>query len=160
MPDHAWTCQQCEEKNPPFTEVCRNCNAPPTFVSALPESHLGTLQTPTLESSPKSLEQKLRTSAKFAAVGIALPIVGFSAVMLGPKGADSAVFRILVFFAGACEIAAIPLLLIGAIRGLYFSVRLYMEKRNTALVWLFLLALPLGAILLLLGLVAVTYRGP
>ena len=25
MPDHQWKCGQCGEKNPAFTEVCRNC---------------------------------------------------------------------------------------------------------------------------------------
>jgi hypothetical protein len=25
MPDHAWLCPICGEKNPPYTEVCREC---------------------------------------------------------------------------------------------------------------------------------------
>lgn len=25
MPDHFWTCDVCREKNPPYTEACRNC---------------------------------------------------------------------------------------------------------------------------------------
>lgn len=37
MPEHQWKCGQCGEKNPAFTEVCRNClssvvaDAPPTI---------------------------------------------------------------------------------------------------------------------------------
>jgi hypothetical protein len=29
MPDHEWVCATCGEKNPPFTEVCRDCYRPP-----------------------------------------------------------------------------------------------------------------------------------
>lgn len=28
MPERSWLCAQCDEQNPPFTEVCRNCYAP------------------------------------------------------------------------------------------------------------------------------------
>lgn len=28
MPDHAWTCSACLQRNPGFTEVCRDCDSP------------------------------------------------------------------------------------------------------------------------------------
>lgn len=29
MPEHSWICPNCDERNPPLTEVCRNCYAQP-----------------------------------------------------------------------------------------------------------------------------------
>lgn len=31
MPEHSWICPNCDEINPPLTEVCRKCNAQPSF---------------------------------------------------------------------------------------------------------------------------------
>ncbi len=38
MPDVQWICKKCRDKNPPFTEVCRNCLAPaPPSPKAVPK---------------------------------------------------------------------------------------------------------------------------
>jgi hypothetical protein len=36
MPDHQWKCGKCGEKNPAFTEVCRNCQSSVIACDELP----------------------------------------------------------------------------------------------------------------------------
>lgn len=55
MPDHEWTCSACGEKNPPYTEACRDCY---TFADPKLESErASSVQSAFLHGSPDTAPQ-------------------------------------------------------------------------------------------------------
>jgi len=151
-------CPQCGEVNPLSTKVCRNCNATFYQLTTHPNHNH---PNPQNQSAPQSLEQKLVKSAKLVGVGFVLLVIGCSALLIfGRKFAGSSSFLVIVLIGGFCNLAATPLLLLGAIRGIYFSVRLGMQRKAKAFSLLFIAVLPLAIILLLVAIAGITYKGP
>jgi hypothetical protein len=46
MPDQTWDCRLCETRNPPYTEVCRDCGKPPELL-ATDETRVSKAASPT-----------------------------------------------------------------------------------------------------------------
>ena len=76
MPNHDWRCQLCGEKNPPYTEACRNCNVLASPESAIPEEcstteeHSTTEERSTTEEwSPKEWLPEVRQENSYLSWG-------------------------------------------------------------------------------------------
>lgn len=106
MPDTSWVCQSCKERNPPYTEACRECGASPNIL----EAREACPETPTIieickkpmnyYSFNRVMPPAKQGTAIFVAVLLSVPVAGFGCG---------------VYFCSDCGVNPIYYLLIGLV---------------------------------------------